>query len=118
MTKFKTLFALCIVVAIVSTCILSASAALSSSTSVIWNANETAAKAQTVGSGSVGTAFYVTAKITSNSTGDTSKSSANSNGNSSTLTATTGYVSVTYPSPIPLVTYSGTHGLGNAPSDF
>ena len=109
MTKFKTLFALCIVVAIVSTCILSASAALSSSTSVIWNANETAAKAQTVGSGSVGTSFAVSAWIRSTSTGIRAESSRSSGGLSSSITTTTEYVPVTYPSDIPLVTYGGSH---------
>ena len=115
MTKFKTLFALCIVVAIVSTCVLSAAAALSSSTSVHWNANETAAWAKTVGNGPIGTRFYVKAYIRSTSTGATSSASTNSNGTSSSITATTGSVAVTYPSDIPLVEYSGSHGLGDAP---
>lgn len=109
MTKFKTLFSLCIVVAIVSTCVLSASAALSSSTSVYWGPKEDYAWAETVGSGSTGRNFYVDAYIKSLSTNDYQYDSACSDGIYSTITASTPSVSITYPSPIPLVDYGGSH---------
>lgn len=112
MTKFKTLFALCIVVAIVSTCVLSASASITSTTSVIWNANETAASAQTIGNGPLGTNFWVDAYIYSTSTRRDAYTVTNSSGASSTISATAGPVPVTYPSDIPLVEYSGSHGIG------
>lgn len=109
MVKIKSLIALCIITTIVFTCIITASAALSSNTSVYWNARETAAKSQTVGSGPASSDFYVESWIQSMSTGDFSEAIANNNGSTS-ATATTGYVNVTYPSPIPLIQYGGSHG--------
>ena len=111
MTKFKSLIALCIVVAIVATCALSAAASITSTTSVIWNADETAASAKTVGTASAGTAFWVRAYIYSYSTGQSSES-VSSTERQSTIEALAGPVAVTYPSQIPLIQYEGSHGTG------
>lgn len=113
MTKFKTLFALCIVVAIVSTCILSASAALSSSTSVYWGPREDYAWAETVANGPLGVDFYGEAWIRSTSTGNSNTNRRYSLGTTTSVTAETSAVAVTYPSDIPLVTYGGSHGYRN-----
>jgi len=111
MTKIKSLVALCIVVVIVSTCVFSSTAAVTSSTSVVWNANETQAWAKTVGYASVNEEFFLTAYIYSYSTGEDAYSVGSSKGNTP-FTVTAGPVNITYPSPIPLVQYEGTHGVG------
>ena len=68
MNKIKSLIALCIVVAIVQTCVLSASTALSSSTSVYWRPRENYAWAETIANGPSGTNFYAEDWIKSMST--------------------------------------------------
>ena len=112
MNKIKTLIAMCILVAIVATCALSAAASITSTTSVIWNANETQASAKTVGSASANEEFYITAYIYSYSTEEDAYAVKNSKGSTSTF-VTAGPVNVTYPSPIPLVRYEGSHGTGS-----
>lgn len=96
---------------IVGSCILTASAQVSCSTHVVWNARETEASAVTDGTGPLNVNFYVISQIRSMSTGDEAYSLVTSSGATTSITATAGPVSVTYPSPIPLVTYSGTCGI-------
>ena len=109
MTKFKSLIALCILVAIVTTCALSAAASITSTTTVHWTGNETEAWAKTVGYGPENTNYYVKAWIRSTSTNEY-ESHINYSLGSGSATATTKSVTVTYPSEIPLVEYGGSHG--------
>lgn len=111
MSKIKTIIAIAVVAVIVGSCILTASAQVSSSTYVVWNARETEASAVTDGTGPLNVNFYVTAEIQSMSTLQEAYSMVTSSGATTSITATAGPVSVTYPSPIPLVTYYGGCGI-------
>lgn len=112
-SKFKTIIAVCVMAAISALCAVSAVASVSFTADVYWNANETKAWAENACSGPIGYNFYATAHIQSMSTGDFSNAYEESHGTLSTIIATTNHVSVTYPSPIPLVDYWGTHGFVN-----
>lgn len=92
---------------IVGSCILTASAQVSSSTYVIWNFNETKAAAKTIGTASAGIqVFYTFVFIRSNSTGETSSNYGVTTGGNYTLSS--GTVTIYYPgATIPLVTYDG-----------
>lgn len=109
--RIKSIIALCVLMAVIASCILSAAAAISSTTYVIWNARETEASAVTDGTGPLNVNFYVEAQIQSMSTMQEAYSLVTSSGATTSLTATAGPVAVTYPSPIPLVTYWGGHGV-------
>ncbi len=111
MNKIKTIIAIAVVAVIVGSCILTASAQVSSSTYVVWNARETEASAVTDGTGPMSISFFVTAFIRSTSTLESAYSRTSSNGVTSSISATAGPVNVTYPSEIPLVIYSGSCGL-------
>lgn len=106
MSKFKTILAISIIAVIISVCAIAASAALSCTTEVYWNVDETAAYSQTIGMGPTDRSFTVKSWIESTSTGIYSSAFADSHGSPS-ATATTSWVPVTYPSDIPLVTYGG-----------
>ena len=113
MRRIKSILAICVLFTIIMICAVSAAASLSSNVSVYWNVKETEAWAENVCSGPLYSNFYATAHIQSMSTGDFSNADEESHGTLSTIIATTNHVSVTYPSPIPLVDYWGTHGFVN-----
>ena len=111
MSKAKTFAATFIILAIFMTCAVVTSASLSSTLNVYWNARETEAWATNDCSGPLGRDFYANVYIVSMSTGDSANDNKNSFGIVSMITATTDHVAVTYPSPIPLVNYGGSHGF-------
>ena len=114
MNYFKKIISVLVIASVLAIFAVSAAASLSYTTSVYWNANETAAWAVTEGTGPSSSHFYVKAVITSTSTGQTAVDYGDSNFSTS-ATAETGSVSVTYPSDIPLVTYDGFIKYGYAP---
>ncbi len=91
---------------------VSAAASLSVTTDVYWNAKETSAWPESIGTGPSSAEFHVMAWIESSSTHQIRYANANSNYTTSD-TATTTAVSVTYPSPIPLVYYGGSIEYGH-----
>ena len=109
----KSIVAICIIVTVLTTCIIIASANITSNSYVVWNIGDTAAYAETVGNGPIGVNFYVTAWIQSNSTYQRSSSINYSYGESSSIKTTTGWVDVTYPSEAPLINHGGSHGISN-----
>jgi len=111
MNKFRSLTAMMVLTAVFATCALAAYAQITSTTTLIWNVNETKAAAQTIGSAPAGTQFYIYASVYSYSTGEEAYILTDTL-TQPTLTATTAWVNVTYPGPIPPVRYSGGHGTG------
>lgn len=114
MNYFKKIISVLVIVSVLAIFAVSAAASLPYTTSVYWNANETAAWAVTEGTGPSAQNFYVMAKITSSSTGQISIAYEDSNF-TTYASVTTNQVPVTYPSSIPLVTYSGSIQYGYAP---
>ena len=113
MRKLKSIISICIIILILTISAVATMASLSSTVSVYWNVKETEAWAENVCTGPLGEDFYATAHIQSTSTGIFANASVDSNGTSSIIIATTARVPVSYPSPIPLVYYWGTHGFNN-----
>ena len=111
MSKIKTIIAIAVVAVIVGSCILTASAQISSTTFVVWNFNDTKAAAKTVATAPAGTQFYAYAEIYSYSTGEEAFIQADTE-TQSTLTVVTSQVNIVYPTNPPLVRYSGGHGTG------
>lgn len=106
----KTIVTLFVLISVCLTCIVSASASLSSTLNVYWNARETEAWLENVCDGPYGVNYWAYAYIKSNSTDIWKEAWAYSNGINTTITATTDHVPVSYPSPIPLIDYWGNHG--------
>ena len=111
MRIIKTLIAVCVLISILMTCIVAASATLSSNITVYWNGRETEAWAENVCSGPLGYDFWASVHIDSTSTGEFSNATSYSAGVLSIITATTEHVHITYPSPAPLVNCWGAHGF-------
>ena len=109
MSKIKTFIAIAVVAVIVGSCILTASAQISSTTFVVWNFNDTKAAAKTVATAPTGTQFYAYAEIYSYSTGEYAFIQSSTSTQSS-LTVITEYVTIKYPTQPPLISYSGGHG--------
>lgn len=109
MRIIKTLIAVFVLISILMTCIVAASATLSSNITVYWNARETESWAENVCNGPFGYNYIAHVHIESASTGVYSNASASSLGVLTTVIATTDHVPVTYPSPIPLVYFWGSH---------
>ena len=107
MYKFKTIIAVLVISAIITTCTLAASATLSFNTSVYWGPLDRSAWAETVANGTTGLNVLVTAYILSRSTGDYEEKFVPSYNSGPTVTATTDPVSVTYPTDLPPVYYGG-----------
>jgi len=112
--KIQTLISICMLTVVVLSCSITALASATSTTYVVWNARETAATCITDGNAPVGYTYYVTADITSHSTDQHIFSYTNCKNGGST-SATAGPVAVTYPSPIPLISYNGGHESGLYP---
>ncbi|MBR5721584.1 MAG: hypothetical protein IKX78_03765 [Clostridia bacterium] len=109
MNRIKTGLTVLMLVSLFLICALSAYAAISTATDVIWNVTETQAKAHTEGVAEEGANFFVFTWIRSTST-DMFRSKTEYSNGSSTVIAETDYVTVTYPSDIPLVTYGASCG--------
>lgn len=111
MAKIKTIIAVCTVFVIIAACVVTSYASITSTTTVVWNFNDTKAAAKTVATAPAGTQFYAYAEIYSYSTGEEAFIQADTE-TQSTLTVVTSQVNIVYPTNPPLVRYSGGHGTG------